>query len=108
MRFFTIFLLFFCLSANAQITINLTDPDYNQANPLDCGAIVPSGNPGQTSLMERLIMLQIRMKPWFCVRILYKERKYPLHLPPILVLNSTFIQVILYLFMTDRTQMLRY
>ncbi len=46
MRFFTIFLLFFCLSANAQITINLTDPDYNQANPLDCGAIVPSGNPG--------------------------------------------------------------
>ena len=43
-------LLFFCLvfgtifSVSSQLT--LSDADYNQANPLDCGAIIPSGNPG--------------------------------------------------------------
>ncbi len=41
-----LFALFFSVKLSAQVTINLTDPDYDQVNPLDCGAIVPTGNPG--------------------------------------------------------------
>lgn len=37
--------LFFTIisSIQAQVTLTLTDPDYNQANPLNCAGIVPTG-----------------------------------------------------------------
>ena len=43
---FWIFFSFVTITASGQVTISLTDPDYDQINPLDCGAIVPSGSPG--------------------------------------------------------------
>jgi hypothetical protein len=46
MRNFLVFCLVFGTVFSAISQLSLSDPDYNQANPLDCGAIIPTGNPG--------------------------------------------------------------
>ena len=39
----TLFLFAFISSVQAQVTLTLTGPDYNQGNPLNCAGIVPTG-----------------------------------------------------------------
>ncbi|MFM8964373.1 MAG: hypothetical protein ACKOGD_11095, partial [Sphingomonadales bacterium] len=39
----TLFLFAFISSFQAQVTLTLTGPDYNQGNPLNCAGIVPTG-----------------------------------------------------------------
>lgn len=39
----TLFLFGFISSLQAQVTLTLTGPDYNQSNPLNCAGIVPTG-----------------------------------------------------------------
>lgn len=39
----TLFLFAFISSVQAQVTLALTGPDYNQGNPLNCAGIVPTG-----------------------------------------------------------------
>lgn len=45
MKYLVVFILFGCFKISAQTNIQITDSDFNQSNPLNCAAIVPTTNP---------------------------------------------------------------